>query len=233
MPVSARAQAKFVYALWGSGLESVLRAPELRAELRAVGGLRLQVNVDDADVAAAKLRITTFDEPARAAVSVWAWADAVGAGTSIAERLAGAAERCAGWQVSERIPLPPPPTPDGVRCPALAQLAFLRIPAGLDPQEWRHRWQELHTSVAMATQATFGYVQNRVLTQVVGSERVDAIVEELFSMAAMTDVHAAYGSSGDDAELRRRQGLMIDSVISFGAHENLDVVPTSRYSYWL
>jgi hypothetical protein len=72
-------------------------------------------------------------------------------------------------------------------------------------------------------------VQNRVLRTVLGSDRVDALVEELFPMEAMTDLHAFYGSGGDDAELRRRLGLMIESVTRFGAHANLDCVPTSRY----
>jgi len=86
---------------------------------------------------------------------------------------------------------------------------------------------------ANETQATFGYLQNRVLRPVHGTEQVDALVEELFPMEAMTDVHAFYGSGGDDAELQRRLTLMIESVTRFGAHENLDILPTSRYVYEL
>ena len=101
----------------------------------------------------------------------------------------------------------------------------------MDSAEWLHLWQGLHTSVAIETQATFGYIQNRVLRNVLGDERVDALVEELFPMPAMTDMHAFYGSGGDDAELQRRLGLMIESVSRFGADRNLDSVPTSRYLY--
>lgn len=219
---------KFMYALWGADLGPALRQPECHAALRATGATRLQLNIDDADVAPAKLRITTFDAPVHAVLSVWTEAIDPAGITSV---VAGLAERCAGWEVQERMPLVPPPTADGARCPALAQLGFLRIPADLDAGEWLHRWQDLHTSVAMQTQATFGYVQNRVIRSVHGSEQVDALVEELFPMAAMTDVHAFYGSGGDDTELRRRLALMIDSVTRFGAHENLDIVPTSRYLY--
>jgi hypothetical protein len=220
---------KLMYALWGAGAGPALHAPELHAALAAAGATRLQVNVDDADVAPATLRITTFGAPVRAVASVWTERDPEG----ICGLLAGLAERSAGWEVEERMPLVPPHTADGVRSPALAQLGFLRIPADLNPGEWLHRWQGLHTSVAIETQATFGYVQNRVLRTVAGSERVDALVEELFPMAAMTDAHAFYGSGGDDAELRRRLGAMIESVTRFGAHTNLDVVPTSRYVYQL
>jgi hypothetical protein len=218
---------KLMYALWGAGLDSGLSAPALRNALRAAGATRLQVNVDDADVAQATLRITTFDLPVGAVVSVWTDGDP----DAISDLLSRQAERAAGWEVEERTPLVPPPAPDGARSPALAQIAFLRIPENLDAGEWRRRWQELHTSVAIETQATFGYVQNRVLRSVIGDEDIGALVEELFAMAAITDLHAFYGSDGDEAELRRRLGLMIDSVTSFGAHTNLDCVPTSRYVY--
>ncbi|HEY3906523.1 MAG TPA: hypothetical protein VGM14_21615 [Streptosporangiaceae bacterium] len=218
---------KLMYALWGAALDSALRAPELRDALRAAGATRLQVNVDDADVAPAKLRITTFDPPVAAIVSIWTESDPA----KFSEILAVAAERSAGWEVEERTPLVPPPTPDGERCPAMSQLGFLRIPRHLTPDEWLHNWQGLHTTVAIETQATFGYTQNRVLRAVHGTEHVDALVEELFPMEAMTDVHAFYGSGGDDTELQRRLTLMIESVTRFGAHENLDILPTSRYVY--
>ena len=218
---------KYMYALWGTGLETALRAPELHAELRAAGATRLQVNLDDADVAPAKLRITTFDAPVRAVLSAWTEHDPA----ALSAALAGLGDRLAGWEVEERVPLAPPAVADGERCPALAQVGFLRIPAGLDQDRWLHLWQGEHTSVALDTQATFGYVQNRVLRTVAGTDRVDAVVEELFPMAAMTDVHAFYGSGGDDAELRRRLELMLASVARFGADTNLDVVPTSRYVY--
>ncbi len=62
---------------------------------------------------------------------------------------------------------------------------------------------------------------------------MDAIVEELFPLAAAGDVRAFYGRAGDDAELTRRMTALLDSVVRIGAHENIDVVPTSRYLYEL
>ncbi|MDT0406845.1 hypothetical protein, partial [Streptomyces edwardsiae] len=139
----------------------------------------------------------------------------------------------AAYLVTESVPMAVPPTAVGERTDGLANIALLRRPADLDQALWLHRWHLDHTSVAIETQATFGYVQNRVLRSVLGDSRVDALVEELFPMAAMTDPHAFYGSGGDDAELRRRLGLMVESVTRFGAHTNLDSVPTSRYVYEL
>ena len=175
------------------------------------------------------LRITTFDNPVPAVVSVWT--DAGVDPDPISDLLAAISQRSAGWEVEETVRLVPPSVANGVRTTALAQIGFLRIPAELDPADWLEIWQGQHTSVAIDTQDTFGYVQNRVLRTVHGTERVDAVVEELFHMAAMTDVHAFYGSGGDDAELQRRMTLMVESVMRFGAHTNLDSVPTSRYCY--
>ena len=216
-----------MYALWGDDLGGSLRAPELHDALRSAGAARLQVNVDDDDVAPAKLRITQFDSPVRAVASVWT----EGNPDSCSQLLRQLATRCVGWEVEEQVRLVPPVEGEGARADALAQIAFLRIPDGMDSAEWLHLWQGLHTSVAIETQATFGYIQNRVLRNVLGDERVDALVEELFPMPAMTDVHAFYGSGGDDAELQRRLGFMIESVSRFGADRNLDSVPTSRYLY--
>ncbi len=123
---------KLMYALWGAEVGPALVRPDLRAVLHAAGATRLQVNVDDDDVAGAKLRITTFGAPVRAVASVWTEDDPAG----ISEVLAGAGERCSGWEVEERVPLVPPDTADGVRCPALAQMVFLRRPAELDQAEW-------------------------------------------------------------------------------------------------
>ncbi|MUL48157.1 hypothetical protein FZI85_14115 [Mycobacterium sp. CBMA293] len=222
---------KLIYALWGSGLDTALRSTQLHTLLRAAGVSRLQINVDDSDVEEAMLRITTFDKPVPAVVSVWTDTDVDP--EPISDLLAAISQRSAGWEVEETVRLVPPAVENGVRTTALAQIGFLRIPPDLDPDQWLQIWQGQHTSVAIETQDTFGYVQNRVLRTVHGADRVDAVVEELFPMAAMTDMHAFYGSGGDDAELQRRITLMVESVTRFGAHTNLDSVPTSRYCFAL
>ena len=113
-------------------------------------------------------------------------------------------------------------------------MAVLRRPDELDREEWLHRWLEHHTPVAIETQATFGYLQNIVLGPVTpDAPRVDAIVEELFPSAAMNDMHAFYGSGGDDEELTRRITRLMESVATIGADRDLDLVPTSRYLYAL
>lgn len=224
---------KAVYALWRrEGEDVVSLCARLLADagqrLAAAGAAGVQVNVSDDAVAAAALRLTAFPAPVDAVVSVWLASRETAA--AVAEVLDALAGRCEGWFVEEETPLPPPVVPLGERQPGLADVAFLRRPEGLPYARWLDRWKNHHTTVAIETQATFGYVQNRVLGPATeGASRVHAIVEELFPIEALTDMHAFYGSGGDPEELSRRIGAMLESVAAFGADRDVDVVPTSRY----
>ena len=115
----------------------------------------------------------------------------------------------------------------------LANVAVLRRPAELARDEWLHRWLVDHTPIAIATQATFGYVQNIVTRPVTDDPPrvVDALVEELFPSAGMVDMHAFYGSGGDDAELNDRLTRLMASVTRIGFDHDIDLVPSSRYVY--
>lgn len=234
-----------MYAVWRVD-PADLHSPALRAALAAVGATRLQVNVDDEPVADA-MRIPTAPEalgPVRAIVSVWGDVDPEAVTAALRESLtAGSGAPAsgevvvAGWEVEERRPIDPPETWDGTRVDALANIAVLRRPADLDQAGWRHRWLVDHTPVAIATQGTFGYLQNVVAAPVTdlpdGFAPVAALVEELFPLAGISDVHAFFGSGGDDAELSDRMTRLMTSVARFGADRDLDLVPTSRFLYLL
>ena len=189
-----------------------LGAAGLRAGLADAGALRVQLNVDDEHVAPA-LRLATA-APVSAVLSVW---------VDPARDPAG----------DERRRLDPAERYDGARAEELANVAVLRRPTELDRETWLHRWLVEHTGVAIRTQATSGYVQN-ICTAPLGApdpadERVEALVEELFPAAAVHDVHAFYGSGGDDAELGRRLEQLMTSVARIGADRDLDLVPSSRH----
>lgn len=212
--------------LAGRGADhTALLDPAWHAALASTGVERVQLNLDDEPVAGA-LRLST-GEPFTAVVSLWTDGADHAAATSLVTSLAG---QWHGWEVEERRPLPPPEVwGDGGRVAALANVALLRRPADLDDATWRHRWLVDHTPVAIATQGTFGYVQNVVRGAVVeGSAPVAALVEELFPAEAVTDVHAFYGSGGDRDELERRMTAMMASVARFGADRDLDLVPSGR-----
>ncbi|WP_245673633.1 EthD domain-containing protein [Nocardia lijiangensis] len=218
-------QEDLIFALWGAG---DLRDARLTRELVAAGAESVRLNISDADVAEAMLRLTTFDPPVDA---VLALASSAGCDrAAVLAALGRVSERCEGWRVEVRTPLPPPRVAIGARTPGLANIAFLRRPPELPYDEWLDRWRNRHTEVAIATQATFGYVQNRVLEAVTDTAPdVAAVVEELFPLEALRDPHAFYGSGGDPAELTRRIQRMMASVATFGADRDIDVVPTSRY----
>ncbi len=224
-----------MYAVW-DGDAPALHSSDLHAALAAAGATRLQVNVDDEPVAEA-MRIPTGPAslgPVRAVVSVW-----VGSADTapVVTAALAAVALVAGWEVEERRPLDPPEAWDGSRVDALANVAILRRPADLSAEEWRHTWLVDHTPVAIATQGTFGYLQNVVVAPITdlpdGFAPVDALVEELFLSAAIDDVHAFFGSGGDAAELSDRMTRLMTSVARFGADRDLDLVPTSRYLYAL
>ena len=220
-------QSKLIYLVWGDDLAATLHEESLRSHLAQAGATRLQLNIDDEHVAAA-MRIPTFERPVGAVVSVWT----DGRAGDITAALQKAADRVHGWRVEERRRLDPPEVYDGSRADALANVAVLRRPAELSRQEWLRRWMVEHTPIAIRTQATFGYVQNIVEDPVTpDAPEVSAFVEELFPSAALTDMHAFYGSGGDDAELSRRLTELMASVARIGADRDLDLVPTSRYLY--
>lgn len=214
---------KTIYALWG--VRDLLAADPAP---RLTGAAALQANIADAAVEAAMLRITTFDAPVQAVVSVW-W-DGTPRPDTAERALSAVAERVAGWHVEEATPIPPPVTAVRERAPGLSNIAFLRKPDDLSQADWLDRWRNNHTPIAIETQATFGYVQNVVTgPATAGAPDIAGIVEELFSIEALTDPHAFYGSGGDGAELARRIERLMTSVATFGGDRNLDVVPTSRY----
>lgn len=225
---------KLVYLLWRpTDVDRATWCRDLRGPLvERLGRARargVQVNVADADVDGALVRLTTFDEPVEAVVGLWV--DTATEVDGVDAALTEVAPRRAGYLVTESVPLRHDGPVDGGRTDGFANLALLRRPDHLDAATWRERWQGHHTAVALEIQSTFGYTQNVVVRPVTDdAPAVDGIVEELFPMAALTDLHVFFATNGDDAELGRRLAAMTDSVTAFsGPDAPLDVIPTSRY----
>ncbi|HET7666326.1 MAG TPA: EthD domain-containing protein [Mycobacterium sp.] len=201
------------------------------ADLLDLGMPGLAVNVRDDVVRESLMTLTTLDPAVVGFVTLWTQ-------QSYGEQVHGAITRLekecddvAAYLVTESVPLPPPITAPGERTGGLANVALLRRPPDLDEATWRHRWHIDHTPVAIATQSTFGYTQNAVVRPLTpGAPVVDAIVEELFPLAATSDLHAFFGAD-DDEELRDRMDRMVASTSAFGANRDVDTVPTSRYVF--
>ena len=214
-----------MFAVWGAG---DLRGSSLREALAEVGVETVQVNLRDADVTGA-LALEHLETPIESVVRTTG-----GDASGVLPILNAYAHHVVGWEVDARVPLPPARVGNGNRAHALANLAFIRRPESLPYDAWLAHWHGPHTTIAIETQGTFGYVQNRVVAPLTpDTPHVDAIVEELFPMAALTDMHAFYGSGGDDAELSRRLTRLMESVAILGADHDIDLVPTSRYVWQL
>jgi hypothetical protein len=199
--------------------------------LLGLGVPGLSVNVRDSAVRHSLMTLTTLDPPVAAVVSLWTqqcYGDQMAAALRL---LAEDCERLGAYLVSESVPMIAPAVESGSRTPGLANIALLRRPAGLDQATWLNRWQLDHTRVAIETQSTFGYTQNWVVrTLTPDAPGITGIVEELFPAEAITDLKAFFGAA-DDSDLQNRVGQMIASTTAFGANENIDTVPTSRYVF--
>jgi hypothetical protein len=203
------------------------RGPVADAILR-LGVSGLAVNVRDAAVRHSLMTLTTLDPPVAAAVSMWTqqcYGDQIAAALRLLQRECNSV---AGYLVTESVPLPAPLELGG-RTTGLANIALLRRPAELDRASWLNRWQHGHTPVAIETQSTFGYTQNAVVRSLTpDAPKLAGIVEELFPAEAITDLKAFFGAA-DDTDLQQRLSRMVASTSAFGANENIDTVPTSRY----
>jgi hypothetical protein len=200
-------------------------------ELLSLGVRGLSVNVRDGAVTHSLMTLTTLDPPAAAVVSLWTqqcYGEQVQAALSL---LAAECDHLSAYLVTESVPMTGPRAKFGSRTTGLANIALLRRPAGMDLDTWLTRWQRDHTPVAIETQSIIGYTQNWVARPLTpDAPGIAGIVEELFPPEAITDLKAFFGAA-DDNDLQHRLGRMIASTTAFGANENIDTVPTSRYVF--
>jgi hypothetical protein len=225
---------KVIVALRNPGADDAWTATlcgPVATELLDLGLPGVTLNLRDAPVRDSLMTMTTLEPPVQGLVSLWTdqhYGEQVRAALDV---LAPHADRLAAYLVTESVPLRAPACPPGQRSPGLANIALLRRPEQMDEKTWLERWLGAHTAVAIATQSTFGYVQNYVVRALTpDAPAVSAIVEELFPIEAVESLHAFFGAA-DDADLADRLGKMIASTSAFGANENIDTVPTGRYVF--
>ena len=211
---------------WIARLRGPIAAALLDLDLPGV-----TLNLRDGAVRDSLMTLTTLDPPVQGFVSLWTQQYY---GTEIDEALRmlrAEADDVAAYLVTESAPMPPPGSLPGERASGMANMALLRRPAELDEQTGLRRWHHDHTPVAIATQSTFGYVQNFVVRPLTaGAPPLSAIVEEMFPIEAVGSLHAFFGAS-DDADLTDRLNKMVASTAAFGANVDVDTVPTGRYVF--
>ena len=229
---------KIVYLLWRdadtSQEEFSLRLrTEIADKLLAIGARGLQVNVPDQAVEpAATLRQVNTRPPIDGFLSLWVDSAIEKLRQPFDVVIEAAVARMAGYLVTESQPIRNTryPSSPGERTAGFAQLAFLKRPPRLSPDAWLDMWHNHHTQVAIDTQDTFLYIQNVVIRSLTyAAPACDAIVEECFPAAAMTDPHAFFNAVGDEDKFQRNVGAMMESCGRFIDFDKIDVIPSSQY----
>lgn len=229
---------KVLYLLWrapdetGDAFGSRLRG-ELSERLLALGARALQVNVaDEASAPGEVLRQSNTQPQIEGMLSLWVDSAVRQFRQPFDDAVAAAVPRMAAYLVTESQPIRNvlyPPVP-GARTAGFSQVAVLRRPPRLTQETWLDIWHNSHTQVAIGTQSTFEYVQNVVVRPLSdGAPLYDAVVEECFPAAAMTDPHVFFDACGDENRFQRNLLAMMESVQRFIDLDRIDVIPTSQY----
>ncbi|ANH76558.1 EthD domain-containing protein [Ralstonia insidiosa] len=232
---------KVLYVIWrgktGNSADAEALDRRLRGEiadkLLALGARGVQVNLADAAVQPADgLRQANTRPQMDGVISVWMDSANKMFRQPFDDLIESAVERMAAYLVTESQPIRNTrfPAEPGQRTTGFSQLAFLRRPPRLTPEAWLDVWHNYHTRVAIDTQDNFLYVQNVVVRPLtLGSPLIDAIVEECFPAAAMTDPYAFFDAVGDETKFQQNLASMMDSCNRFIDFDKIDVVPTSQY----
>ncbi len=229
---------KVIYTLWKQPEQTTeqfaaaLRT-QLSQQLLQAGVRGLQLNIDDAEVApAAGIRQIASAPLPDALLQLWLDSAIALRRAPVDALVAAAVGRHDAYLVTESEPLRNeryPPAP-GQRSYGFAQIALLKKPERLGYAEWLAHWHDGHTPVAIETQSTFEYRQNVVVRALTpGARPYDAIVEECFPPAAMSDPHAFFDAVGDAEKFQRNLDRMMASVGRFLDLGTIDVLATSQY----
>jgi len=214
-------------ASWGAALRQRLPGP-----LKALGVHSARLNLVDADVApATALRQQRMEAQPAGFLQVWIDSANDPLRAPLDAAIALHCKRHAAYLVTESIPLHNTRHPAGAgeRTAGFSQMALLQRTPRMSADQWCHHWQTVQTPVAIETQDTFEYVQNSIVRALTpDAPPLDAIVEECFPAAAMTDPTAYFDAAGDDATFQRNLARMMDSVNRF-LDLPIDCLPTSQY----
>lgn len=115
----------------------------------------------------------------------------------------------------------------GERFHGTVQIALFCKRPELSAASFESIWREEHTSVALETQSTVGYTQNRIFEKL-GSERgLDALVEEYFPPEAADSVGHFFAAADDPEALTRHIERMNTSCARFIDLANIEVIHLS------
>lgn len=228
---------KLVYLLWKPDTHSDIEWHAALSNntintLRANGAKQFRLNLVDDDISgAASMRMT--NQPPLPDAMLSFWLSSAHCRLACETIMSAISKKMAGYSVCESEPLPNTsfPAAYGKRCYGMNHIVFLQIPPRLSRNEWLEIWLESHTQEAINTQQTFGYRQNIVVRSLTdNAPLIDAIVEENFPPAAITDQNAFYRNSSAQ-ELASNQKRMFKSCMRFIDFDKMSRLPSSEYNF--
>jgi hypothetical protein len=218
---------KLVYALWGVRDGLVEQAgPELLA--LDPRGLTINVLEPDVDMSA----VVPDRDGDKVGATVGVWLDSLDHRNQHEAILGTAAERMAGYLVTESVPLAYQQRtwPDGERSPGVKQITMFDKRADIDDSQFFARWHGSHTPLTFEVHPVCLYVRHAVARAVTeGAPPWRGIVEEgLREVQDLTDP-MRYFSASSPEELERNVKRVMDDVATFLDLESVESYPTAEY----
>lgn len=219
---------KLVYALWGVHEGLVEKAGP---ELLALDPCGLTVNVVDPDIDMSA--IISAHDGERVGATVGLWLDSLDHRGLYEDVLSGAAERIAGYLVTESVPLAYERRtwPDGERSRGVKQITMFEKRSDIDDTKFFARWHGSHTPLTFEVHPVCLYVRHvvaRPLTE--GAPRWRGIVEEgLREVDELTDPMRYFSGGGSPEVLERNVRRVMDDVATFLDLESVESYPAAEY----
>jgi hypothetical protein len=215
---------KLVYALWGVH-EGLVK--ESGSELLRLGPRGLTVNVVDPAIDMSAVVAKRQSDGVGATVSLWL--DSLDARRPFEAVLHRAADRVAGYLVTESVPRAYPERvwPDGERSPGVKQITMFDRRADIDDTQFFDRWHGSHTPLTFEIHPICLYVRHAVARPLtVGAPRWRGIVEEgLREVEDLTDPMRYFSGDGSPEKLQHNVSRVMDDVRTF-----LDLASVESYA---
>jgi hypothetical protein len=228
---------KLVYVLWRGERDAIDVPGQLHEvtgpALVEAGARFVKVAVVDDTVAAGEaLRIGSRPADKDAVVSFWL--EESFRRDEFEAIVGAAADRIAGYLVTESRPLRTPPDHlhgPGGRTDGFHLVTCIRRRADLTHGEFIARWHGPFRDTAIKGQNTWDYVRNEIVRPLTpGAPDWSAIIEEGFPIEALDDP-AVFFDAANDADLADRQGAMFEMVQTFLDLTAVDSHPMSEFVF--
>ena len=219
---------KLAYALWGVHEGLVDKAGP---ELLALDPRGLTISVVDPDVDMSAVVATPAGD--RVGATMGLWLDSLDDRGQYEAVLGDAADRVAGYLVTESVPLEYEQRnwPDGERSPGVKQITMFDKRSDIDDAQFFARWHGSHTPLTFEVHPVCLYVRHAVARAVTeGAPNWRGIVEEgLREVEDLTDP-MRYFSAGDSPDtLEHNVKRVIDDVSTFLDLGSVESYPTAEY----